>query len=216
MATITGYTKDAIDSFNADDVTNGAIDPTSGEATLHTRGGTTIDIGSVVTPVLAKVYPVGSIYMSVNSANPGTLFGGTWVAWGTGRVPVAVDAGQTEFNSVEKTGGEKTHTLTQAEMPAHTHTGAAHSHAMPHTHTISFSFQAEATDVNTGSRPVVRDLSNQTGGGGTTYTESQTSTQPSTPNTSSATPGAGGSTGGDGAHNNLQPYITCYMWKRTA
>lgn len=57
--------------------------------------------------ILDIIYQVGSIYMSVNSTNPTNLFGGTWVAWGAGRVPVGIDTSQTEFASVEKTGGEK-------------------------------------------------------------------------------------------------------------
>lgn len=56
------------------------------------------------------IYPVGSIYMSVNNTDPGTLFGGTWEAWGTGRVPVGVDSGDSDFSASEKTGGEKTNT----------------------------------------------------------------------------------------------------------
>lgn len=36
------------------------------------------------------IYPVGSIYMSVNSTNPTNLFGGTWVAWSQGRVVLVV------------------------------------------------------------------------------------------------------------------------------
>ena len=40
------------------------------------------------TSLLDIIYPVGSIYMSVKSTNPGTLFGGTWTAWGTGRPPI--------------------------------------------------------------------------------------------------------------------------------
>ena len=71
--------------------------------------------------ILDIIYPVGSIYMSVNSTNPKNLFGGTWVAWGTGRVPVGIDTSQTEFASVEKTGGEKTHKLKVSEMPSHEH-----------------------------------------------------------------------------------------------
>lgn len=50
------------------------------------------------------IYPVGSIYMSVNSTNPTNLFGGTWITWGQGRVPVGISTSGT-FNSVEKTGG---------------------------------------------------------------------------------------------------------------
>lgn len=43
------------------------------------------------------IYPVGSIYMSVKNTNPSTYFGGTWVAWGTGRVPIGVNANDTNF-----------------------------------------------------------------------------------------------------------------------
>lgn len=87
-------------------------------------------INNISTAVLRKdvdnmwstIYPVGSIYISVVATNPNTLFGGgTWVAFGTGRVLVGVDTGQAEFDVVEETGGAKTHTLTLAEMPAHFH-----------------------------------------------------------------------------------------------
>ena len=67
---------------------------------------------------MQRMYPVGSIYFSAVGTNPSELFGfGTWQAWGAGRVPVGVDASQTEFNAVEKTGGEKAHALTINEMP---------------------------------------------------------------------------------------------------
>jgi hypothetical protein len=72
-----------------------------------------------VTPL--DSYPVGSIYISVNSTNPSQIFGGTWVAFASGRTLVGVDAGQTEFDTVEETGGAKSKTLIAAEMPAHTH-----------------------------------------------------------------------------------------------
>ncbi len=57
---------------------------------------------------LSTIYPVGCIYISTVSTNPATLFGmGTWVAFGAGRVLVGLDAGQTEFDTVEETGGAK-------------------------------------------------------------------------------------------------------------
>ncbi len=60
---------------------------------------------------MGQVYPVGSIYISVNSTNPGTSLGvGTWVAFGAGRVPVGFDAGQIEFDTDEQTGGSMTAT----------------------------------------------------------------------------------------------------------
>ncbi len=64
---------------------------------------------SLQTTILNKVYPVGSIYISTSNTNPGTLFGGTWVTWGSGRVPVGVNTSDTDFNTVEKTGGVKEH-----------------------------------------------------------------------------------------------------------
>lgn len=118
-------------------------------------------------------YPVGSIYMSVNSTDPSILFGGIWEAWGTGRVPVGVDTSQTDFNTVEKTGGEKEHTLTVNEMPSHRH----ESH---------MNFDAIAQNSLTG-------WPTNTNGFNGVYTDYA---------------------GGGLAHNNLQPYITCYMWKR--
>jgi hypothetical protein len=67
-------------------------------------------------------FPVGCIYTTIDPTTPATVFGfGVWSAFGTGRVLVGYDATQVEFNTVEKTGGEKTHTLITAEMPAHHH-----------------------------------------------------------------------------------------------
>ena len=71
--------------------------------------------------LLDFVYPIGSIYMSISSTNPGTLIGGTWVSWGQGRVPVGVDTTDSDFNSVEKTGGEKKRQITINNLPEHTH-----------------------------------------------------------------------------------------------
>ncbi len=66
-------------------------------------------------------YPVGTIYTSNSSANPSTFMGGTWTRFGNGKVLVGVSENEVEFNTIGKTGGEKTHKLTQAEMPSHSH-----------------------------------------------------------------------------------------------
>lgn len=66
-------------------------------------------------------FPVGSIYLSVVNTNPTKWFGGTWEQIAKGRTLVGVDENDTNFNTVKKTGGEKTHTLTIKEMPAHNH-----------------------------------------------------------------------------------------------
>lgn len=145
----------------------------SGETTVTKEIALLEDIANAL-------YPVGSIYMSVNNTNPSTFFGGTWEAWGAGKVPVGVDTNDTNFATVEKTGGEKQHTLTIAEMPEHNHT-------IPCTPT-----------ANDGSEP--------------TYQAAQVNAE-ATGNHNSI---VAVSSGGGSPHNNLQPYITCYMWKRTA
>ena len=58
------------------------------------------------------MHRVGDIIFSTSDENPSTIYGGTWVAWGKGQVPVGVDTSDSDFNTVEKTGGEKEHTLT--------------------------------------------------------------------------------------------------------
>lgn len=66
--------------------------------------------------ILEAVYPVGSIYISVNSTSPQTLFGGTWKA-----IQGKFLLGQSSAHTAGSTGGEETHTLTIGEMPEHTH-----------------------------------------------------------------------------------------------
>ena len=77
---------------------------------------------SATAATLLAVYPVGSIYTSVVATSPATYFGGTWAVFGAGRVLTGFDNSQTEFDTVEETGGAMTHTLTIDQMPAHTHT----------------------------------------------------------------------------------------------
>lgn len=136
---------------------------------------TAADIGTGA--IFLASHPVGSLFETTVSTNPGTLYGGTWAAWGGGRTPVGVNTADTSFNTVEKTGGAKTHTLTVQEIPNHDH---------------------DLNAVNEG-------VDNPNGG----YHPGWTFNKQYTAQVMSA------STGGGQAHNNLQPYITCYMWKRT-
>ena len=140
------------------------------------------DTRSFLSPALSipslinLIYPVGCIYTSTVSTNPGTLFGtGTWQAFGTGRCLVGVNASDADFNTPEKTGGAKTHTLTIAEMPNHNHITPLN------------------TNFGDSGQPAMES--------GKTYSPTN---YPST------------YVGGGLAHNNLQPYITVYFWKRTA
>ena len=164
------------------------------------------------TSILNLVYPVGSIYMSANNVSPQTFLGGTWVAWGAGRVPVGVNSSDTDFNTAEKTGGEKTHRLSVDEMPWHDHSGTNSTVETVTIHTRPTGGALHYLGINTYT--VKYDVNEQTqeymvapAGGQTLEVENGTvinSQYGVCPNGSGV------------AHNNLQPYITCYMWKRTA
>lgn len=68
-----------------------------------------------------SIFPIGSVFITVVNTNPSSFLGGTWVAFGQGRTLVGVDSNDADFNSVLKTGGNKTVTLTVDQIPAHTH-----------------------------------------------------------------------------------------------
>lgn len=101
-------------------------DPTTDDILLSvdSPAGSPVSKKLSISALLGLVYPIGSIFTATVSTNPATLFGfGTWAAFGAGRVPVGIDAGDADFDSVEETGGAKTVTLTAAQsgVPAHTH-----------------------------------------------------------------------------------------------
>lgn len=165
--------------------------------------------------------------MSTQNTNPSTLFGGTWIAWGTGRVPIGVDTTQSAFNTVEKTGGTYSINL------VHSHTVNSHSHSSAaHTHSLSSGWAkigrcanylggiAYKTGSGAGSTTYDRAQSNGGGIAGGSFAATDTSalggnTSSTTPgNTGSASPGTNNQL--SGSQSIIQPYITCYMWKRTA
>lgn len=154
---------------------------------------------ATLTSIYDALYPVGSIYSNAtDGTNPGTLLGfGTWVAFGAGRVPVGIDSGDTDFDTAEETGGSKTHTLTQAEIE-HNHlwvtTGGPGAD-------LSIALTTNGDRNNTfDDAGDSRELTSDGALSGSNYTDDNR-----------------GLTGGTvSPHNNLQPYIVVYMWKRTA
>lgn len=140
-------------------------------------------------------YPVGSIYLSVSNTNPSKWFGGTWGLVAQGRTLIGVDTSQTEFNTVKKTGGSKTHlhstgncTLTVEQIPAHSHNI-----------TNDFYKYSYSYGVN-----------------GQVYKESGTPLQTNTISTHNTGGGKAHNHGNTGSSSNLPPYFTCYIWCRTA
>jgi hypothetical protein len=173
---------DPSDTTPCVEVTDGGLRVKVDDSSIErAAGGIQVKAGGITAAMLAAsalaaTYPIGSVYINASvSTNQATLLGFvTWAAVGTGRVLVGIDAGQTEFDTLAETGGEKTHILTTSEMPAHTH-------------------------------PI------NGGGGSGTHTYIQSAVYPTLEGTSNTN-----STGGDGAHNNLQPYLVVCMWVRTA
>jgi hypothetical protein len=89
--------------------------------TVNDPAGTPANKKVTLAAIIGLIYPVGSIYISTSSTNPGTTFGvGTWSAYAQGEVLVGKASSGT-FATAGATGGEETHTLTTTEMPAHTH-----------------------------------------------------------------------------------------------
>jgi microcystin-dependent protein len=197
--------------------------PTQSPGNDSTRLATTAfvqdAIDAAVTGILLAAHPVGSIEINVTGTNPSTYIGGTWTAWGTGRVPVGVDATQTEFDGAEETGGEKTHTLTAAEVAQHTHTlgGATGVQSANHTHTTSGSVRYADNTAGGGSRRRITAVNEKPAtNGNASAAMNTTSGVQSASHTHTLPANTGVNSAGGSAHNNLQPYITCYMWKRTA
>lgn len=120
------FTKDAgagaIEQFYIDAAGNVVQITNAGKLRAESLGGVypAASLASIAS-IMAFVLPVGIVITLGVSTNPNTLFGvGTWTAI-AGKVIVGIDGAQTEFDTLDETGGAKTHTLTTAEMPAHDH-----------------------------------------------------------------------------------------------
>lgn len=213
------------------------------------------------------VYPVGSIYMSATLSTKDdveALLGGTWEAWGAGRVPVGVGTADGKTFAIGETGGKKdaiipshnhTATFSGTAVAAHTHTGPSHAHSInaqaigvtgdgsgstgwggSHTHnydkivTNSFSESGDTT-THTGVNYATSGATTESGFHNHTVVVNVTATGTlaahSTNNAGTGNTGSAGahtpagtvtvaSNGESATNKNLQPYITCYMWKRTA
>jgi len=169
--------------------------PTGTIATTQSTGNNTTALATTafVQAAIALLYPVGSIYTNASvSTNPATLLWfGTWTAFAAGRVMVGFNSGNSLFDTAEETGGSA-----DAITVSHTHTATVTDPG--HTHTARSIAQL-------GSDFSVAQVGQQ---------NSQNATF-----VNSATTGisvSNSTTGSSGTNANYQPYITVYMWKRTA
>lgn len=140
-------------------------------------------------------YPVGALFFTTISTNPGTLYGGTWAAWGGGRVPVGVNTADSDFNTVEKTGGKKTERH-EFKVGYKGYYGTAVGSDDNMIQAYKYSTSSYGTYAYEGS----------------TQASVNAGIQAST-NTRDVAQAS--STGDTSETSIVQPYITCYIWKRT-
>ena len=199
--------------------------------TTQSSGNNTTRIATTafVQAALQAVYPVGSVYINATStSNPSTLLGfGTWVEFGSGKVLVSQNTGDSSFNTLEETGGSKNTTL-----PSHTHTFSdsfTTASAGSHAHSITDPGHFHQMVGPNGAFNDALSPATGTGsyGGGTpddasekynTYSKTtgiSINSNGSHSHTGSVS-GTTSSAGSSGTNANLQPYIVVKMWKRTA
>lgn len=97
--------------------------------------------------ILNSAYPVGSIYISVDSASPASIFGGTWVRFAQGRCLIGLDSGDADFDNISETGGSKTHILTESEMPVHNHGATPEFNDASSRGTLSSNFSLDGSNI---------------------------------------------------------------------
>jgi hypothetical protein len=172
--------------------------------------------------LLKMVYPVGSIYISTGATNPGTLFGGTWERFGNGRVLVGMNESDGDFNAASKTGGAKSNvytpsvissgggtsgytTLTLDQVPAHYH--RVYGGPNGDVRLMSGKAYLNGGDVDAWAPWIgsgynaIDNIYTDTQGGGQGHAHTTPNhTHTMNPMTIST----------------MQPYITVYMWRRTA
>lgn len=154
-------------------------------------------LGDIVAPMfLNKIFPIGAVYITYGNNNPGNFLGGTWERFGQGRTLVGEGTGNDGSTSMSFTtfgaGGEYNHKLDYYEMPNHSH----NEYAMIEGYSEWDSFT-----------PIPYSMLFNWGKG--EYRDGGTYHAARVP-LNSATSDEGGSQ----SHNNIQPYIVVYFWRR--
>lgn len=147
-------------------------------------------LGDIVAPMfLNKIFPVGAVYITYDNNNPGNFLGGTWERFGQGRTLVGEGTGNDGSTSMSFTagliGGDYYHKLTREELPSHTHW-----------------ILDQQTDVTTALY-------------GNSYSDVPFTRATERANrTNYYWYGQTYPTGGNKPHDNVQPYVVTYFWRR--
>ena len=137
--------------------------------------------------IFNRIYPVGSIYITINNVNPGTLFTGSWE-----RIEGKFLLGANTTYTAGSTGGEAKHTLSLNEMPNHDHSPSSYGNNwVPGTYNMTRTQVAKST--SSGKYVPTPDE------GLNGWMWSSTGTR-----------------GGGQSHNNMPPYLSVYIWKRVS
>lgn len=195
----------AEEEYVTNEVLKNAIEELKKYVDKQSPGGVTLD----------SVYPIGSVYISANGANPNAIIGGTWEEFATGRTLIGYDPDDDDLTETGMTGGEKTHVLTVDELPEHNHDVTVENKELKGS-VWNFAGQGATFGPGNSTSGVFSK-----GGDGTCFYPSATgkatgvndgfAMDATHKHTASAS-----NTGSGTAHNNMMPYITVRMWKRTA
>ena len=188
-------------TFNLDEAGNLTVNTISCNSIAANESNLPSSSNLNLTEIINTIYPVGSIYMSVNEVEPTALFGGTWE-----KLKDKFLLGSGDEYSLNSTGGEKEHLLTVNEMPSHSHSvsgntqnGGTHKHNVSGGANVQSSGGSEGLESYGSRYKTFRTIGDAAMSGGS-HNHSISLT--------SATTGNGSS------HNNMPPYITVNIWKR--
>ena len=163
-----------------------------------------IRLESMINNVHNTVYPVGSIYMSVNSVSPAQLFGGTWE-----QIENRFLFGASDTILPGTIAGEAEHTLTETEMPKHKHAPTTKTAEAETNNAYYFSLIRDLNSTSTARRLVARGEDLYVIAADPTASDFGSSKDVNTCEYTAET-------GGSQSHNNMPPYLAVYIWKRMA